>query len=442
MKQQKWGIVGGGIMGLTLAHRLAQKGYKVTLFEAAPEVGGLASSWKIHNFEWDKFYHVILLSDLHTRNILKELRLDDKMEWVETKTGFYTDGKLYSMSNTVEFLKFPPLGLIDKFRLGLTIFVASKLKNWKRLERIPVETWLKRWSGKNTFTKIWLPLLRAKLGESYKQTSTAFIWATIQRMYAARRSGLKKEMFGYVRGGYGQILKSFEAMLVSEGVEIKTNYQASEIFSNVYSGPTIKFTNGYEEQFDRLISTLPSRISVNLCKGLSETEIQKHRNIEYLGVICASVVLDIPISPYYVTNITDTWVPFTGVIEMSSLVDKKNFGGDSLLYLPKYLKPGDPLFDASDQEIEGLFLGALQKMYPFLSENNIKYVGIARARNVFALSTLGYSDNLPEVKTSVPGFYILNSAHITNGTLNVNETIQVAEDFMDNLDNYDVSFII
>lgn len=98
-------------MGLTVAHRLAQRGYKVTIFEAAPELGGLASSWKIHNFEWDKFYHVILLSDSYTRGILKELELDDNIEWVETKTGFYTDGKLYSMSNTIEFLSFPPLSL-------------------------------------------------------------------------------------------------------------------------------------------------------------------------------------------------------------------------------------------------------------------------------------------------------------------------------------------
>ena len=410
---------------MTLAHRLSQQGYKVTLFEAAPELGGLASKWKIHNFVWDKFYHVILLSDNFTRGILKELDLDDKIDWVETKTGFYTNGKLYSMSNTIEFLSFPPLSLIDKFRLGVTIFVASKLKNWKRLEQIPVETWLKRWSGKNTFNKIWLPLLRAKLGESYKQTSTAFIWATIQRMYAARRSGLKKEMFGYVKGGYAEILRSFEAKLLSEGVEIKTNHQASEISAGTNSSAIVKFSNGYEGQFDKIITTLPSGISASLCKGLSDKEIQKLNRIEYLGVICASVVLDRGISPYYVTNITDTWVPFTGVIEMSSLVDKKNFGGDTLLYLPKYLKPDDPLFQASDKEIEDLFLGALLKMYPFLTESNIKYVGVARARNVFALSTLGYSANLPEVKTSIPGVYILNSAHITNGTLNVNETIQL-----------------
>src|SRR5678816_225835 len=137
MKLKRWGIVGGGIMGMTLAHRLAQQGHKVTLFESGPELGGLVSSWKLGDVQWDKFYHVILLSDFRTRNILKEIGLDDTIEWVETKTGFYMNGRLYSMSDTIEFLKFPTLNLIDKFRLGLTIIVASRIKNWKRLEKIP-----------------------------------------------------------------------------------------------------------------------------------------------------------------------------------------------------------------------------------------------------------------------------------------------------------------
>src|SRR6476619_8660698 len=171
MQAEKCGIVGGGIMGMTLALRLVQQGKQVTLFEAAPELGGLASSWKMNDVEWDKFYHVILLSDFRTRTILKEIGLEDKIEWVETKTGFYMNGKLYSMSDTIEFLKFPTLNLIDKFRLGLTISVASRIKNWRRLEKIPVTDWLQKWSGNNTFKKIWLPLLRAKLGESYTKTS-------------------------------------------------------------------------------------------------------------------------------------------------------------------------------------------------------------------------------------------------------------------------------
>ena len=198
-------IIGAGFLGLTVALRCAQRGDTVTVFESGAEIGGLASAWKIGDVVWDKHYHVTLLSDAYTRKIVEDIGLADEFEWVETKTGFYTEGKLYSMSNTLEFLKFPPLDIISKLRLGGTIFYASRVKDWKVLEKISVEKWLTKLSGKSTFEKMWRPLLKAKLGDAYKKTSAAFIWATIQRMYAARNSGLKKEMFGYVRGGYASL---------------------------------------------------------------------------------------------------------------------------------------------------------------------------------------------------------------------------------------------
>ena len=427
MASEKFGIVGGGIMGMTLALRLAQQGKKVTLFESATELGGLVSSWKMNDVEWDKFYHVILLSDFRTRNILKEIGLEDKIEWVETKTGFYMNGKLYSMSDTIEFLKFPTLNLIDKFRLGLTILVASKIKNWKRLEKIPVTEWLQKWSGTNTFNKIWLPLLRAKLGESYTKTSAVFIWATIQRLYGARRSGLKKEMFGYVPGGYKIVVEAFKQKLLAEGVDIKTRYIANEIKAAPGNKAQVSFTDGMIEEFDKVISTLPSGLSAKICNGLSEKEIQKLNDINYLGVICVAVLLDKPVSDFYVTNITDAWVPFTGVIEMSALVDKKYFGNNHLIYLPKYVSPIDPLFNYSDEEIKKFFISNFKKMYPWLTDDNLKFVGVARARHVITVLTKNYSANLPQVATSIPNVFIVNTSYILDGTLNVNETIRVAE---------------
>ena len=427
MEQKHWGIVGGGIMGMTLAHRLSQQGHKVTLFEAAPELGGLVSPWKMNDVEWDKFYHVILLSDSRTRNILQEIGLDDKIEWVETKTGFYMNGKLYSMSDTVEFLKFPTLNLVDKFRLGLTILVASKIKDWKRLEKVPVTDWLKRWSGRRTFNKIWLPLLRAKLGESYQETSAVFIWATIQRLYGARRSGLKKEMFGYVPGGYKKVIEMFKQKLLSEGVNVRTSYPAKEVSISSKGKPTIEFGNGAPQEFDEVIVTLPSGIAAKLCKGLSDAEVQKLNNVEYLGVICLAVLLDKPVSQFYITNITDTRFPFTGVIEMSALVDKKYLGGKSLVYLPKYVTSDDPLFKQPDDELRNYFLDNFKKMYPWLTDANIKFAGIARAKHVITVAKLNYSEVLPGIKTSLPGVSIINTSHIKDGTLNVNETVRVAE---------------
>jgi protoporphyrinogen oxidase len=205
---QNVAIVGSGFLGMTLALRLAGQGHRVTIFEASDRIGGLAASWEIGDITWDKHYHVTLASDSHTRGLLEEIGLGDDLRWVETKTGFFTDGKLYSMSDTAEFLRFPPLGLIGKLRLGATIFYASRLRDWKALEKVSVEKWLTKLSGRKTFEKIWLPLLKAKLGDAYKETSAAFIWATIQRMYAARNSGMKKEQFGYVRGGYARVLEA------------------------------------------------------------------------------------------------------------------------------------------------------------------------------------------------------------------------------------------
>ena len=543
-------IIGSGFLGLTLALRLAEMGAKVTVYESAPEIGGLAGAWQIGDVVWDKYYHVTLLSDSFTRKIVEEIGLGDEFEWVETKTGFYTDGKLVSMSNTLEFLQFPPLGLISKFRLGATIFYASRVKNWKALEKISVEDWLTRLSGKKTFEKMWKPLLKAKLGEAYKETSAAFIWSTIQRMYAARNSGLKKEMFGYVRGGYARVLERFGEHLREKGVEIKLNSRIENVEKladgKIYvfvanddrqhrlglsaaqpydrdttSVPTLKVSNNVVEcstlsaseslpqtdvglrssdslhptlyyssplatreetamtngdsdengfladdkrqlmrgeqqtsddgqqtshdqnstfkiqnpksadRFDQIILTCPSNIAAKICPQLTVDEKQKLQNIKYQGIVCASVLMKKSLSNFYVTNITDE-TPFTGIIEMSALVDKKEFGGNALVYLPKYVAPDDELFEKLDAEIEETFLSALEKMYSHFKREDVVEFKISRVRQVFPLPTLSYSANVPDVQTSIDNLFIVNSAQITNGTLNVNETIQLAEKFFEN----------
>jgi protoporphyrinogen oxidase len=117
---------------------------------------------------------------------------------------------------------------------------------------------------------------------------------------------------------------------------------------------------------------------------------------------------------------------------MSALVDKAEFGGSALVYLPKYVAPDDELFEKTDKEIEELFLNALEKMYPHFERKDVTAFRISRVRQVFPLPTLNYSANVPSVKTSLENVFVVNSAQITNGTLNVNETVQLAERFFEN----------
>lgn len=420
---KKVAIVGAGILGLTLALRLSKKDWKVTIFDSAKEIGGLASAWKIGDFIWDRHYHVILFSDSYTRRIISEIGLDDEFEWIETKTGFYIRGRLLPMSNVIDFLKFPELGFFDKLRLAATILYASHIAEAEKLEKITVEQWLKKLSGKGTFEKLWKPLLRAKLGEAYRYTNAAFIWATIRRMYAARRSGLKKEMFGYVHGGYARVLQRFFQVLRSKGVCFRLGEEVELVEA---SGEKV-FLNRREE-FDYAVLTCPCDVASKMLPQISNDEKKKLEAIKYQGIICASLLMRRGLSPYYITNITDE-VPFTGVIEMTSLVDKSYFGGNSLVYLPKYVSSNDKLFESSEDEIKHVFLLGLKGMYPEFSERDIIAFRVSKVRRVFPIATLNYSENLPPVRTSLGNVFLINSAHIRFATLNVNETIQLAERF-------------
>jgi protoporphyrinogen oxidase len=419
-------IVGGGPLGMTLALRLHGKGVRVTLIEAAPLTGGLTQSQTIGGFTWDRFYHVILHSDLHLRALLHELGLTRLLQWGTTRTGFYIGGALHSLSNAVDFARFPPLSAGDKIRLAGTILYASRIRNWRRLERIPVADWLCRLSGRRTFERVWLPLLRSKLGENYRRASAAFIWAIIARMYAARRSGLKREMFGYVQGGYDTILQTFRTRLDGLGVRTLRGRSVTSV-RDLADRVEVSLEGGETCCFDHVVLTVPCGQLLAICPDLTPGERERLTSVVYQGIVCASLLLRKPLAGFYITNITDSWVPFTGVIEMSALVDPETFGGNALVYLPRYLTQDDGFWQKPDAEIRETFVVALERMYPNFDRRDVIAFQVARVREMLAVSTLHYSErSRPSLRTSLPNVYVVNSAQIANGTLNVNETVALA----------------
>jgi protoporphyrinogen oxidase len=423
-------VVGGGMLGLTLALRLGEQGHAVTVFERAPQVGGLASAWSIStpdgDVTWDRHYHVTLQSDSSLRTVLARLGLDDEMVWVGTQTGYYANGRLSPVSDVVDFLRLPGLSVTAKARLGITIEAGARTRSWERLEQQTVETWLTRWSGRATFQRFWLPLLRAKLGESWREANAAFIWATIQRLYAARRSGMKKEMFGYVPGGYARILERFADVLRAGGVEIRLSATVSHVERAGGGALRVVPEAGPPEVFDRVVVTGDAPTIAGLCPDLSAEERARLTGVAYQGIVCASVVLRNSLSPYYLTYLFDA-LPFTAVVEMSAFVDRAQLGGHALVFLPRYVAPDDPLFACPDDEIVDSFLDGLRRVHPQVGHEDVVAARVSRVRRVFPIPTVGYSTRVPPMHTSVPGLTVVSSAQIVNGTLNVNETVELAE---------------
>ncbi len=420
-------VVGGGMLGMTLARRLQARGARITILEGTSHSGGLAAPTAIGGFTWDRFYHVILQTDTHLIALLRELGLEQRLRWAPTRTGFYMDGRLHSLSSTLDFARFPSLSVLDKVRLAATVLRAAGVRDWKPLESIRATDWLRRWSGQRTLDRIWLPLLRAKLGTNAELASAALIWAIIARLYGARRSVMKRESFGYIEGGYATILPRLEEALERRRVLVRYGARVEHVIS-AEEGVVLSLQGGGSSRFDAVVLTVPCGQIAALCAQLSPVERARLNAVTYQGLVCASLLLKRPLAHYYVTNITDAWVPFSAVVEMTALVDRSTFGGHSLVYLPKYVTREHPLWQQDDASIVREFVTALAGMYPAFRRDDVVACQVSRVREMLAVSTVGYSDNLaPPVRTSVPGVFIINSAQIVNGTLNVNETIGLAE---------------
>lgn len=283
------------MLGMTLALRLAEKGVRVTLLEAEAAPGGLAVPDTIGGFQWDRFYHVMLMSDRNLGRLVADLDLSEAVHWKQTRTGFYGDGRLHSLSSSLDFARFPLLSFPDKARLAATILWASRVRNPLPLEQEPVETWLRRWSGDRVVNRVWLPLLKSKLGDNYRIASAAFIWAIIARMYAARRTGLKKEMFGYVEGGYARIIAALRARLDELGVQFERQARVVEVSGNDNSA-TIQLADGRVLHAAQAVLTLPCSSILQVCPWLTVAERERLDSVVYQGIICASVLLRRPLA--------------------------------------------------------------------------------------------------------------------------------------------------
>ena len=428
-KSMKIAVIGGGMMGLTLAYKISKTQAKVKLFERDSQLGGLATYHDYGHFFWDRFYHVILPMDKQLIELIEELGLKDELIWKRTLTGYYVQNKFYSISSLKEFLLFPPLSILSKLRLGLTIFIGSRIKNWKKLEQISVEDWLNKIGGKQTYEEFWRPLLLAKFGESYQQVSAVFIWTYIRRLYRARDSSAHKEQMGVVKGGYKTILDRMQALLNQNNAEIVLNTSVKKISQNPKGGVKIAYHNS-EEHFDRLIFTAPLNVLEKVVMpGLVQFSNPKVK-VRYLGVICLILITKIEISPYYVLNLSDEKIPFTGVIGMSSVVDLDQTEGYYITYFPKYITEDHSMWKMDVNTLIDEFMKGVKTVYPKLSDSDIVSTHINKAFKVQPLQVLNYSSIIPRVETKHPDIFILNTSQFVDETLNNNSVVKHVNHFM------------
>ncbi len=416
-------------MGLALAERLGSAGHRVTVYERAEQPGGLATWHDFGPFTWDRFYHVILPSDTALVEFVRRIGLGGELRWRATQTGYYVDRATHPLSSGLDFLKFPLLGPWSKFRLAATILYCSRIRDWRRLEGMTVEEFLVRYSGRATFEKFWKPLLLAKLGENYRRVSAVFIWTYVKRLFSARDAAAQKESLGYLSGGYRTVFTRLVERIRAAGGDLRLPVAVESVRPRAGGGIEVT-AGGATEAYDKVIFTGP----VNVLRAVADpalVQVPAQGDVEYLGVLCLALVTKKPFCPYYVLNIADERIPFTGIIGMSSLVDTAETAGLHLTYLPKYVLSDDAALRRPDAELVAEFMTGFRRMFPDFPESEIAGVHLNRAVKVQPLQVIGYSRLVQPPRTQNADFYVVNTAQFASNTLNNNEVIRSVNAFLE-----------
>jgi protoporphyrinogen oxidase len=399
-------------MGISLGYFLSRQGARVEIFEATLELGGLASQVVLDDgTAVDRFYHTILSSDSHLRQLCAELDIGDRLRFRETRMGFYYQREIHSMNNVIEFLRFPPLGWVDRFRLGLTVLYAQFVRDWQTLEGIGVEEWLLRWSGQRTYENIWRPLLKAKFDGSFDDTPATYIWARLVRTKSTRSGASQTEEAGHLVGGYVTLVEIMAERIKAAGGRIHLQSPVEEIIIEQDRAQGIR-VGEHIHPFDAVVATVQLPLFRQLVRGASQDYREFLGQTEYLGIVCPLLVLDRPLTDYWTLNITDDRIPFTGVIETTAYIDPQFVGGHHLVYLPKYTVIDSRWQRMSDGEIQETWLQNLETMFPRFDRDWIQYFLVHREPYVEPLHGLNSTHLIPAVKTPVDNLYLATTAQI------------------------------
>ncbi len=417
------GIVGGGLLGLTVAYRLAAAGVPVTVYERDKRLGGLAASTDLDGIPVDRFYHVVLPTDDHVRGLAGELGLgDDAFRFRPTSAGFYNQGALASMSTPRELLTFRALRPADRVRLGVFALRCQRKGDYADLEQRSLEEWLRATCGDRLWTQLWEPLLDSKFDGRYDDLPATYLWARSRRMAGTREKG-SKEVLGTIEGGYQVLIDRLEAAIERLGGEIRTGTEVRTVASANGRAIGVVLEQGLQPHdwvLTTQLRTIADRLlSPELAGALDPDPCR------YLGVINLVLRLRRSVSPYYALNITDRRIPLTTVVETTHVVDPDRVGG-TLVYLPKYVDPESPELERSSADIRRAYVRHLKTIFPAFDERDVLAAQVARARIAEPVHVLGGTPRTPELFPA-DGLAMASSAHVYPQLVNGQAILGLAE---------------
>ena len=404
-------VVGAGLAGLTAALRLTEAGHQVEVFERYPRPGGLARVMEVEGEPLEAFYHHLFTSDTWYVALAEELGVADLIDWLPSRMGIWTEGRLWDFGTPQSLLRFRPLSSLDKARFAISTLLLQRSKDPTRFEDVTASEWIRRHQGERVWQKVWGPLFHQKFAEDAEKVAMVWLWGKLCLRGKSRSASGMGERLGYMRGSFAKFVEALEARLQDNGTELHLSEAVQRI--ECRDGRFTISTRSASWTADRTVVATPVPDYLEIAGHLLPTDERNNlAELRATGAICTILELEHSLTPYYWLNIADPEMPFGGLIEHTNYIPRDRYGGRHVLYISNYLFPDHPLFRTPKKEVIATYLPALARVNNAFDRSWIVNSHHFRADYAQPVVPVGYRKRIPPFRSSVPGLYLCTMAQI------------------------------
>lgn len=417
MKQQRIAVLGAGPMGLAVAYQLARDGHCPVVFEADDRVGGMTATFDFDGLDIERYYHFHCTSDIAFLDVLNELGLADRMNWVETRMGFYYQNRVQAWGNPIALLRFSGLSLWAKFRYGFHAFLSTKRKGWKDLDSLEATSWIRRWVGEDAYRVLWSKLFEFKFYDYADKLSAAWIWSRIRRIGRSRYN-IFREKLGYLDGGSTIFLHAMKADIEANGGEIRLSSPVSKVIIEAGKVRGIELA-GESLAFDKVISTVPLPFVPRLIPDLPASVLEAFTKVQNIAVVCLIIKLRKPLTENFWLNVNDPDMDIPGLVEYSNLRPL----GSHVIYIPYYMPGEHPKFQDADELFFDKARRYLKRINPALVDEDFLAIRASRYRFAQPICGPGFLNQLPPAGLPVDGLWVADTSYYYPEDRGISESI-------------------
>jgi zeta-carotene desaturase len=409
-------IAGGGLAGLAAACALSDAGFRVTLFEKRPFLGGRASSYEHPGTGEvvDNCQHVLFRICTNLVKFYEHIGVADQIRWFDQMNFVEPGGRVSVMKSShlpaplhtaPSFLRFPFLSAADKLAISRALVPLTLTVQGDKGQSF--QQWLDaHGQTRNAVARFWHPILISALSEELDRISVSAAAQVVRESMktpAARHMGVPTLPLTDLYNAAGDYVRSHGGTLhfrcpvegfSADGSQVRVRMRSKE---------------GAEETFDYLVLALPFDALESLLPAETQSTAirEKISHFENSPITGIHLWFDRQISDLdhaVLLDRTIQWMFHKSRLQPMRAQGENGSGSGS--YIELVVSSSKTLIDKSRAEIVDLALSEVREFFPAARDANLLKSTVIKEVNATYSPRPGIDAHRPTPVTPWPRVFL------------------------------------